>query len=1036
MNLPRLAINNAQFFITVFTLLVLVGVLSYLNMPRSEDPQFDLPVTLIEVVYPGASPSDIETLVVDPLEQEITEIENIKKIEAKINNGAVRITIDFMYGTDAEAAFNKVKQAVSTVQPNLPSGIAQLLVLKATPSSVAIMQLALWSEPTNYKSMEIHAKRLEKRLETITSVRKASIWGYPRQIVAVDINLAQLKHYGLAVNDISQILQGRAQNITPGFVDATTRRFNVKASGNFTQLSDIENTIISNHTIINANGILKVKDIATVSFADAEPSYLAYYDDVPAIFVTIEQREKTNIFALTELVNKELETFQKSLPSEIKLAKIFQQADSVNVRVNGFFDNLTQGLIIVGLMALLFLGIREALVVILAIPVSFLMAIGWLDFSGYGLQQMSIVGLIIALGLLVDNAIVVTESIHREHKLNRDIKQAAALGTGEVAWAIASGTVTTMLAFLPMLMIQSDTGDFIRSMPVTVVLVLLASLLVALTLTPLLASKLLLVNDETVQSKKKKLKTLQHFVNRFAERSYTKLLTILMRFKLVVIVTSLIALLGMFSLFSQVGVSLFPKAEKPMLLISVTTPANSSLAYTDKVLQQVRQHVQQYELVGKVALNVGNSNPRIYYNEVPKRGMSRYGQALLVLTEYQADEVTALVKTLRKDFGLWQQADITVKEFTQGPVTDQVIAIRLISESLTDLEQVANDLADKMRQIQGVVNIDNPIGLANTELALTIDYQQASLSGVSVDKLDKTISTLLSGMQVGQFNDVNGEDYPILVRKEKPTIDSLSAIEISNSQGMAIPLEQLAVMELKKGGSDFFHYQKLRMAKVSADVETGYSVGDLTGQLVEYLEQYDLPSGLYFALGGEEESRQKNFAGLTQVMLITAMGIFAVLVLQFKSILQPMIIFSSIPFAMAGSIIGLYLTGLSFSMMAFVGLISLFGIVVNNAIILIDSANNNLNKGMDIRSAVLKASSVRFTPILLTTLTTIGGLVPLTLFGGSLWQPLGVVLISGLCISAISSFLLVPILTELFTSNNKYQNKLDSLEESKDKAIN
>ncbi|TMM45249.1 efflux RND transporter permease subunit [Colwellia ponticola] len=1015
MKLPKLAIANAQFTLTIFLLLVLVGVVSYLNMPRSEDPQFDLPVTLIEVVYPGASPSDIETLVVDPLEEEIADIENIKKIEAKIHNGAVRITIDFLYGTDAEAAFNKVKQAVSTVRPNLPEGIAELLVLKATPSSVAIMQLALWSEPTDYKTMELHAKLLEKRLETIASVRKASIWGYPRQIVAIDINLASLKYYGLALTDVTQVLQGRALNITPGFVDASTRRFNVKASGNFTQIDQIENTVISDSNIASANGILKIKDIAQVNFADAEPSYLAYFDDTPAIFITVEQREKTNIFVLTDEINQEIEKFTQSLPNGVKLAKLFQQADSVHVRVNGFFDNLTQGLVIVGLMALLFLGLREALVVIIAIPISFLMAIGWLDFSGYGLQQMSIVGLIIALGLLVDNAIVVTESIHRENKLGNDINQAAAIGTTKVAWAIASGTITTMLAFLPMLMIQSNTGDFIRSMPVTVVLVLLASLLVALTLTPLLASKLLRVIEKGSEPKPAKIKTLQHYANKFAETRYSDTLTILMRYKLIVIAVSLILLVTMFSLFGQVGVSLFPKAEKPMLLINVTTPANSSLTYTDEVLQQVRQHVKQYDLVDNVALNIGNANPRIYYNEVPKRGMIRFGQALLVLKDYQYDEVTALVKKLRADFSDWQQAEITVKEFTQGPVTDQVIAIRLLSESLTDLEHVAHDLTTKMRTLPGVVNIDNPIGMANTELALTIDYQQAALSGVSIERLDKTISTLLSGTSIGQFNDINGEDYPIMIRQKSPNVDSFSAIEIINNQGVAIPLEQLAAIELKKGDSDFFHYQKLRMAKVSADVETGYSVGEITQKLVEYLEQYDLPAGMNFTLGGEEESRQKTFAGLTQVMLITAMGIFAVLVLQFKSILQPVIIFSSIPFAMAGSIVGLYLTGLSFSMMAFVGLISLFGIVVNNAIILIDSTNVNLRLGLDKRDAILKASAVRFTPILLTTLTTIGGLIPLTLYGGSLWQPLGVVLISGLCVSALSSFLLVPILTELFT---------------------
>ncbi|MEW6994696.1 efflux RND transporter permease subunit [Colwelliaceae bacterium MEBiC 14330] len=1015
MKLPRLAIDNAPFTLTVTLLLVLVGIVSYLNMPRSEDPQFDLPITLIEVVYPGASPNDIETLIVDPLEKEISAIENIKKIETRINNGAVRFTIDFLYGTDAEASFNKVKQAVAMVRASLPAGVAELLVLKATPSSVAIMQLALWSEPTDYKTMELHAKLLEKRLETITGVRKASIWGYPRQIVAIDLDLALLKHYGLAVTDINNILQARAMNITPGFVDASTRRFNVKTSGNFTKLVDIENTIISNENISAANGLLKIKDIATVSFADAEPSYLAYFDDIPAIFLTIEQSDKTNIFALTEQINQEIEQFKQSLPKDIKLEKLFQQSDSVNVRVNGFFENLTQGLIIVALMALLFLGLREALVVTLAIPVSFMMAIGWLDFSGYGLQQMSIVGLIIALGLLVDNAIVVTESIHREKKFTQDIKQAAANGTAKVAWAIASGTVTTMLAFLPMLTIQSNTGDFIRSMPVTVVLVLFASLLVAITLTPLLASKLLIVSSSNTKSGKVKVKTLQHYANVFAEKSYANALMTLMRHKLIVMFSCLLVLIAMLSLFGQVGVSLFPKAEKPMLLINVTTPANSSLAYTDTVLQQIREHVKQYDLVDKVALNIGNSNPRIYYNEVPKRGMIRLGQALLVLKEYQATKVNMLVENLRSDFSRWQQAQITVKEFTQGPVTDQVIAIRLLSESLNDLTLVANDLANKMRQLSGVVNIENPMGMSNTELALTIDYQQASLSGVSVQRLDNTIYTILSGRKIGTFNDLNGEDYPIMVRRSNPNLDSLAMVEITNSQGVAIPLSQLAKLELTQGDSDFFHYQKLRMAKVSADVETGYSVDEITNKLVTYLEEYNLPAGMYYTLGGQEESRQKAFAGLTQVMLITAMGIFAVLVLQFKSILQPLIIFSSIPFAMAGSVIGLYLTDLSFSMMAFVGLISLFGIVVNNAIILIDTSNANLARGMNKRAAILKASVIRFTPILLTSLTTIGGLIPLTLFGGSLWQPLGVVLISGLVISAISSFILVPILTVCFT---------------------
>ena len=1004
MKLPKAAIHNAQFTITIVLLMVIVGVVSYLQMPRSEDPQFDLPITLIEVIYPGASPQDIETLVVNPLEQEIAEIENILSIESQIKNGGVRITIEFNYGVDADFSFNKIKQAVSTVKPNLPDGVQDLLVLKATPVDVAIIQLALWSEPLNYKKMEYYAKQLEKRFETIKGVKRASIWGYPQQIVSVDVNLALLKHYNISIVEVTQVLQGRALNITPGFVDASNRRFNVSASGNYQQLNDLAQTVIKS----DSNSILRLKDIATINFGNLTPSYLAYYDHKPVIFITVEQSMHTNIFALTQLIENEINAFKKTIPNSIKLTTLFKQADSVEHRVDGFFDNLIQGLIVVGIMALLFLGVRESIVVILAIPLSFLVAIGWLDFAGFGLQQMSIVGLIIALGLLVDNAIVVTESIHREKKHHANLIDAAAAGTSKVGWAITSGTVTTMFAFLPMLMLQSSTGDFLRSMPVTVVLVLLASLIIALTLTPLLASKFF-------TKKTSKIKTLQFYANRFAETIYAKLLYRLIKHKILVIVISLASLLAMLSLFGQVGVSLFPKAEKPILMINVETPANSSLTYTNQIMQKIADHVAVKPLVSKVALNVGAANPRIYYNEVPNRGVEKYGQLLLILSEYDEGKVADLVTNLRADFAAWPQAKIEVKEFTQGPVTDQAVTIRLISNSLDDLEKVAADLEAKMKTITGLVNINNPIGLANTELSLNINYEKAGLANIDINILDNTLKTVLSGSAVGRFSDANGEDYPIIVRQQKPELAVLEQIYVHNRFNEAIPLTHVVNPQLRKGHADFFHYQKLRMAKVSADVSSGYPIIELTQQVVQFLDNYTMPQGMYYILGGEEENRQKSFGGLSQILIITAIGIFATLVLQFRSFLQPLIIFSSIPFAMAGSAIGLYLFNLSFSMMAFIGLISLFGIVVNNAIILIDTTNQYLKKGELKYKAIIKATSTRFTPIILTTLTTIGGLLPLTLFGGSLWQPLGVVIISGLCISAISSLILVPVLIDLLT---------------------
>jgi multidrug efflux pump subunit AcrB len=423
-----------------------------------------------------------------------------------------------------------------------------------------------------------------------------------------------------------------------------------------------------------------------------------------------------------------------------------------------------------------------------------------------------------------------------------------------------------MLAFLPMLMLDSSTGDFIRSMPVTVVLVLLASLLISLTLTPLIASRFFTL-------KPAKFKTLQHFINAFAEGKYQAFLQKVLSFRFVVLAVALLSLLAMLSLFSEVGVSLFPRAEKPMIMVDVETPTNSSLAYTDEVMQQIASKVESYPLVAKVALNVGNSNPRIYYNEIPKRGRVTFGQILVVLKEYDTANVAELVTKMRAEFALWPQANISIKEFTQGPVTDQPISIRLMSESLDDLEIVANALATEMSSTTGIINIDNPISLANTELSLSINYEQAGLSNVDINTLDNTLKTILSGTNVGIFNDLNGEDYPIVVRRSKPTIDSLADIYISNRQGESIPLTQLTTMNLQKGQTDFFHYQKLRMAKVSADVAKGYSINELTNQMVDFLEQYNLPQGMYFTLGGEEESRQESFAGLAKIMIITAVGI-------------------------------------------------------------------------------------------------------------------------------------------------------------------
>ncbi|GGA84567.1 multidrug transporter AcrB [Neiella marina] len=998
--LPNAALRKPQFTCIIVFLAVALGVMSYFSMPRSEDPQFDLPITLIEAVYPGASPLDVETLVVDPIEQAVAELEDIKKIDTSIHNGGTRMEVTFIYGTDPDEGFDDIQLAIANVRDRLPPE-TQLFVEKASPTSVSILQYALSTQPMDYKAVSVASEQLQKRLEQHPEVRKAERWGLPEQIVEVSVLPERLKQYGLSINQVSQALTSRADNITPGFVDASQRRFNVNASGNYKNLDEVRRTVV----LRGDHSPITVSDVAHVAYASDEPTYLAYYNGKPVVYLTVQQAEGGNIFDLTELLEQEIKDFQLVAGEELIVERVFRQSDSVETRVNGFFENLAQGLILVAILSFLFLGPRASLLITITVPLSFAIAIGLLDMTGFGLEQMSIVGLIIALGLLVDDAIVVTESVHRSIGSNRSAIEAAQHGASRVGAASTIGTLTTVFAFLPMLLLQSSSGDFMRSMPVTVSLVLIVSLLLSLTLTPLMASKLMVAAAPKW--------SLQNLVDHFAFSQYNRILVPILNYRWLTLAASLVVLIAGFSLFPKIGVALFPKAEKPMLLVDIQAPPNTALHETDDIAHEVAEMLRNSEGVEALAINVGNANPRIYYNEIPRRGHSNYAQLLITLAAYDDSKVNQLIGNWRDMFADFPLANVTVKEFQQGPVTDPPITLRLIGDDVAKVRLVARDLEAFLRSTEGVVNIRNDIGEAQIELDLNIQFDVLALTNVDVAEFDQTLKTILTGSQVGVLKDQLGDTYPVKVKGLSPSFDELAQVDVTTREGQLIPLNQFVSANLQEGHPKFFHFQKVRSSKVSADAAAGFSVAQLTKQAVDFLQAYPMPAGVRFEVGGEEESRNENFSGLSHVMLIAGLGIFALLVFQFQSIVQPVVIFASIPFAVAGAVTCLYLTGFSFSIMAFVGLISLFGIVVNNAIILLDTVNYNMRAGHSAMNAVVAASATRLTPIILTTLTTIVGLLPLTLLGGKLWAPLGWVIIGGLAVSTLSSLLVVPVLSYL-----------------------
>ncbi len=1012
MKLPFHAIRNYQFTLIIVMLMTILGVFSFQSMPRSEDPQFDFPLIVVTVTYPGTSPLDMEKLVTDPLEEEINELEDIKEIQTVIIDGVTIIRTEFDYGVDPDEKYDDVVQAVSKIRADLPAQVHSVDIRQTSPTDVNVLQVALLSETASYRQMRYQAQRLEKIFTRVSGVKRARAMAFPDQQVRVTADLAVMRELGLALTTLQNALVGTASNVPGGFIDAGSKRFSVKTSGDYQSLDEIRRTVL---TLPDAT-VIHVDDVAQVELVDAEPTYLGLYNGKRAVFIAVEQRGGTNIFEVLDGLKTELEQFSLSLPSDMNTRIIFDQSISVEKQVNGFFQNLFQGLILVGVIILLSLGLRSASIVLLAIPVSMLIGIAGLDFFGFGLQQMSIVGLVIALGLLVDNAIVVTESISQKLRLGQHPFKAAAEGSSQVAWAIASGTATTVLAFVPMLMMPSNTGSFMRSMPVTVVLVLTASFFIAVTLAPLLASRMF--KKRRAGQKGHGRNVVQRQLEKLSSNHYRRALDGALRHPHWVMVFSVLMFSGTLMLFPNVGVSLFPKAEKPQLLVNIELPESSSFYATQALATGIDQKIRSYPQVKAVAANIGRENPSIYYNEFPAGEAANKAQLFVMLNPLGQEDLQEFVAVLREEFAMTAGARVTVKEFQQGPPVDAPIAIRVMGDDLSALQLAAADIESLLLATPGTLNVDNPMGRPKLDLDIKIQREKAALLNVSVSSIDDAIRTSLMGKRMGNYRDLNGDDYAIVIRLDRATTPDINAINdllVMSDTGGFVPLKQLISTELKTVPSQLQHYYLERSASVTADTGAGFLTADVTAQIMAALEQMQFPAGISYRVGGEQESRGDSFAGLLQALLISLLGIFAVLVLQFRSFAQPAIVFTSIPFAFSGAILALLSFGFSFSVMAFVGLTSLMGIVVNNSIILVDTANQQLKKGEGIRDAIASAAQSRLTPIVLTTMTTIGGLLPLTLKNSNLWTPLGLVIIGGMLVSTIVTLFIVPVLYLLFT---------------------
>ncbi len=1005
MKLISFSVKNYQFTIIFFLMLLGLGITALFTMPRGEDPPFNAPNFFIISVYPGTSPNDMEKLVADPIEEKLNELNDIKRIRSTIDDGLLVTQVEFTWGTDIESKYNEVVREINGIRADLPSDLLSLDIQKVSSSDVSTYQLALVSSDAPYELLELKAEDLKKQLEKIKTVKKVKIHGLPEQYVSISIDLAKMAQLKIPLNKVMAAIQSEATNIPGGSVDAGGKKFNIKTSGDYLSIDEIRNTIVNS----NGNQSVKIKDISTVSIKDSEHNYKTRFNGNRSIFISLTEKERTNIVENYALVAPVIAKFSNDLESNIELKPGFVQAQDVSKRLNGFSRDFTIAILLV-LITLLPLGGRASLVVMISIPLSIAIGLMLLNMLGYTINQLSIVGLVIALGLLVDDSIVVVENIERFLRKGLSGKEAAIQATGQIALAVVGCTATLIVAFLPIIFLPEGSGDFIRSLPMAVITTVLASLLVSLTIVPFISSKILKPHKNPEGNIF--LRGLQRLIN----GSYRKLLLYTLAHPVITIVGAIVLFVGSIMLMPVVGFSLFPKSEKPMFLVNVETPLGTSVNSTDSIAVQVEKVLNNVDGVEAVFANIGKGNPRVYYNIAVKNESANFAQFFVRLKEMELPEIEERVENLRNEFKEVAGAKIEVKQFEQGPPIEAPIAIRVFGENLDSLRSISKNVASLMKETNGTIYVNDPLETYKTDIRVKINRDKAAFYGINTAEIDKTIRLGVAGLNIASYRDESGDDIHIRIdmrSKDHQTLEAFEKIYVSSAMGKLIPINQIADLSFETSVPTISHYDKNRYVTITSYIQNGYNTMNVTNDLLQKLEQLSLPDGFSYEAAGEVESSKESFGGLGTILLITVFGFLGILLLEFGTFKSTFIVLSVIPLGVIGAIGILFLTGNTLSFVAVVGMIALAGIEVKNSILLVDYTNLLREGGMDLDNAIQEAGETRFLPIILTTMTAIGGMIPLVLENSPLYSPLAWVLIGGLISSTLLTRLVTPVVYKL-----------------------
>ncbi|MFA6581537.1 MAG: efflux RND transporter permease subunit [Paludibacter sp.] len=1016
----------------IFIAVVILGIFSYNKLPIDLLPKIETNTIMVMTTYDGASASDVETNVTRPLESSLNTVSNLKNITSTSKENRSIITMEFDYGLDLNVVTNDIRNKLDLVKSYMPAGAGNPIIFKLSTDMIPVIMLsatANQSLPALYKILDT---KVANPLARINGVGSVSISGAPQREIQVYVDPIKMEAYHLTVEALAQYIRMENVNTPAGSMDVGSDTYALRVEGQFKDPSEMNNIVVGNF-----NGkTVKLSDVAVVTDKHEERMQETYTNGVQGASIIVQKQSGANTVEIAREVKKMLPEIQKNLPSDVKISVINDTSDNIIRTINSLAETVIYALLFVMIVVLFFLGRwRATVIIILTIPISLIAAFIYLALTGGTLNIISLSSLSLAIGLVVDDAIVVLENITTHIERGSRPKTAAVNGTNEVGLSIIASTLTIIAVFLPLTMVSGMAGVMFAQLGWMVSIIITVSMICALTLTPMLASQLMKMDPKRSKGFNAVYGPIERFLDRLDEK-YAQLVNWAVRHK-----KSVIAFASIFFVVSiiplavgWVGTENFPAQDSGIISATIELPVGTRMELTKEVCQKLYSDwKKKYPEIDMVNFSVGQASSKNVFGSLFSKNSSNVGTFSLRLVNLKdrTRSAFAITDSIRND--IKRIPEIRKSTVTAGGGMSMMggqstLDVEIYGYDFNQTDKVAAEISKRLSKIHGLVNTTVSREEYTPEYQVDFDREKLALNGLNIATASNYLSNRINGITASLYRE-DGEEYSIVVAYAPQYRQSIEAIEdiiIYNNQGQAIRLKDLGKVVERFTPPTIERKNRQRIITVSSTV-SGTTLDKAVKDINAQLKQIDIPSDITTTIAGSFKDQQESFSDLGALLLIIVLLVFVVMASQFESITYPFIIMFSVPFGISGVVLALWISGTTFNVMTFVGVIMLVGIVVKNGIVMVDYINLNRERGFGIIRAVVTGGKSRLRPVLMTSLTAILGMMPLAIShgqGSEMWKPMAVTVIGGLTVSTILTLIVVPTIYTLFAASGvKRQHK-------------